>query len=126
MKIQKLLVFLVVGLTLSAWADDAKKPVDSLLGKCPKGFWYLPQDNDGCVPEGIITEIDGVSMDDIGKVLDAHRSELNTIKGVIGHGIDRHGIFVDVTPDHDKIPADVEGLPIHTHPFTGPAVATDF
>jgi hypothetical protein len=116
MKIQKLLFLLVVGLALSAWADDEKKPIDKLLGKCPEGQNYFPNHNE-CIPEGSITEIDGVSVDEISKVLDAHRDELYAIKGVVSAGIDQHGIAVDVLPDYDKLPDTLDGLPVHTHPY---------
>ncbi len=116
MKIQKLLIFLVVGLALSAWADDAKKPVDSLLGKCPEGFTYFDNHNE-CIPPGEIHEVDGVPMEEIIRVQDAHRDDLHAIKGVVSSGIDQHGMFVEVLPDHDPVPSDLEGIPVHVHPY---------
>jgi hypothetical protein len=117
MKIQKLLVFLVVGLALSVWADDAKKPIDKLLGKCPEGQWYYPNHNE-CVPkDATLEELTGVSQEKTVEVLERHRAELQAIKGVVTGGVDLHGIDLEVTPDHDKVPTELEGLPVHTHPY---------
>jgi hypothetical protein len=105
-------LFVVIAIT----AYKQIEPIDQHMGKCPEGFYYSPEDNDGCVPIGAVTEINGVSVDKILKVLDAHRTELHAIKGVTSTGICRHGIFVEVESDHDKLPATVGGLSVHTHP----------
>jgi hypothetical protein len=117
MKIQKLLFFLLAGLALSAWADDTKKPIDSLLGKCPEGSYYLATHNE-CAPILSHPEpIDGVSQEDLIKIEDAHRDELYLIKGVVSMGIDWHGMYVEVLPDHGPIPSTLEGISLHTHPY---------
>jgi hypothetical protein len=115
-KVVGLAAIVALAMSATAWADDTKKPIDRLLGKCPEGQNYFPNHNE-CIPEGSITEIDGVSVDEISKVLDAHRDELYAIKGVVSAGIDQHGIAVDVLPDYDKLPDTLDGLPVHTHPY---------
>jgi hypothetical protein len=116
MKTAAFILSLLLSMLATAWAEDTKKPIDSLLGKCPPGSTWF--DNHGeCIPEGEITEIDGVPMDEIIKVLDAHSDELRVIKGVMGFGIDQHGIHMDVMPEHDTLPTILDGLPVHTHPY---------
>ena len=95
--------------------SDPPKPIPSLVRGCEDGQYWDDVDAK-CVPGGEVTEIDGVPMEEIEKVLDAHRQELHAIKGVTASGIDRHGIRLEVDPDHDKIPDSIEGLPIHTTP----------
>jgi hypothetical protein len=115
-KVVGLAAIVALAMSATAWADDTKKPIDRLLGKCPEGQNYFPNHNE-CIPEGSITEIDGVSQEEISKVLDAHREQLYAIKGVRSARIDQHGMFVDVVPEHDPLPTTLEGLPLHTHPY---------
>jgi hypothetical protein len=70
-----------------------------------------------CVKGGIeVTEINGIPIEEIAKVLDRHRLELHAIKGVTGSGIDRHGPVLEVQPDHGEIPKEIEGIPVHIVP----------
>ncbi len=92
---RRFIVFFLTLATSAVLTGAGPAPIDSLLGKCPSGQTYWDNHHE-CRHDGVITEIDGVSVDELSKVLDAHRDELHAIKGVMGSSIDQHGITVKV------------------------------
>src|SRR5262245_28006903 len=96
-------------------APWAGTPIRQLIEGCPGGTYFDEVDK-VCVQEGGVTHMHGHPFAEVMDTVDRRWPELYKIRGVARVGVDRHGIRVEVEPDHDPIPDEIEGHPIHIMP----------
>src|SRR5262245_38860589 len=112
MKVHFIAALLVLSATVLLGAG---KPIRSLIFGC-EGNTYWDDVDKACVQGGTVEIMDGRNQWEILDVMWRRGDELRKIRGVTHVSVDRHGIRVDVDPDHDPIPATIEGARIHVMP----------